>query len=226
MSTPSSRPPVAGTPAATDAELVGWARAGDAAAWEAIVRRHGGLVRAVAHRRGLDAAGADDVVQEVFLALLRGLDGLANPQGLVRWLLTTAERTAARQARSRRRGLGAGPVAADGDEAPGVPEPADEDAPGAFERLAALEDRHRVRVALESLGQRCRDLLAVLYGRGAAGPPSYDRVAAELGMPRGSIGPTRARCLARLLAILEAGGPPAAGGDGATAGDEASLSDS
>jgi RNA polymerase sigma factor (sigma-70 family) len=226
MSTPSSRPPVAATPADTDAELVGRARTGDAAAWEAIVRRHGGLVLAVARRRGLDAAGADDVVQEVFLALLRGLDGLANPQGLVRWLLTTAERTAAREARSRRRGLGAGSVAAAGDEASGVPEPADEDAPDALERLSGLEDRHRVRLALESLGERCRDLLAVLYGRGAAGAPSYDRVAAELGIPRGSIGPTRARCLARLLAILEAGGPPAAGGDGTTVAGEAPAHDS
>jgi DNA-directed RNA polymerase specialized sigma24 family protein len=49
--------------------------------------------------------------------------------------------------------------------------------------------------AFSRLPSRCRELLRVLM---ASPPPSYAEVAAALGLPLGSIGPTRARCLARL----------------------------
>jgi DNA-directed RNA polymerase specialized sigma24 family protein len=49
--------------------------------------------------------------------------------------------------------------------------------------------------ALDRLSARCRELLRVLM---ASPPPSYAEVAAALGLPLGSIGPTRARCLQRL----------------------------
>lgn len=174
----------------TDAVLIARCRAGDAAAWEAIVERHGRLVVSVARRQGLDADAADDVFQEVFFALLRTLDSLENPQGLVRWLMTTATRIAIRHGRSLRR-------AASGDALPDLPEEGDT----ALDRLAGLEDRHRVRLVLATLGDRCRALLMALYARGRT--PAYDEIAIELGIPRGSIGPTRARCLAKLVERLE-----------------------
>lgn len=179
-------------PPETDAALVTACRDGDAAAWARLIARHGSLVRAVAVRAGLDAAEADDAVQEVFLALLRGLDGLRNPQGLVKWLLTTSDRVVRRAVAGRARR----PVV----DADGGPEPEDP-AETTAEALAAIERDHRVRIALGALGPRCRDLLSALYGRGE--PPPYERLGRALGMPVGSIGPTRARCLARLLEILE-----------------------
>jgi DNA-directed RNA polymerase specialized sigma24 family protein len=35
------------------------------------------------------------------------------------------------------------------------------------------------------------------------GHVSYEQVASDLGMPYGSVGPTRARCLMKLLEVLE-----------------------
>ena len=55
--------------------------------------------------------------------------------------------------------------------------------------------------SLNRLGGRCRQLLLALYFDPAE--PSYAEVAARLNMPVGSIGPTRARCLAKLKTLLE-----------------------
>jgi len=201
-STPSPPPPpppdIGAGVEPTDAELVGRCRAGDAAAWEVIVRRHGRLATTIARRRGLDGDGADDVFQEVFLALVRGLDAMQNPQGLARWIITTADRIAARHVRDARRRSAAGTppeTVADPAHAAGAGGSA------VLDDLEALEESHRLRLALEGLGERCRTLLQALYAGGAA--PAYDHVAEQLGIPRGSIGPTRARCLSRLLEQLE-----------------------
>ena len=55
--------------------------------------------------------------------------------------------------------------------------------------------------AMSRLGDRCRDLLAMIFLD--PDEPSYDDVSAQLGMPKGSIGPTRNRCLQQLRSILE-----------------------
>jgi DNA-directed RNA polymerase specialized sigma24 family protein len=52
-----------------------------------------------------------------------------------------------------------------------------------------------------ALNERCRRLLLALYFNPSE--PSYADVAAALGIPVGSIGPSRARCLAQLKAILQ-----------------------
>jgi len=74
--------------------------------------------------------------------------------------------------------------------------------------MQSLEDEQAVRRALGAMGERCRRLLRALYFDPSLA--SYDEVAARLGIPRGSIGPTRQRCLARLREELERAGftPP------------------
>jgi DNA-directed RNA polymerase specialized sigma24 family protein len=47
---------------------------------------------------------------------------------------------------------------------------------------------------------RCRELLAMLFWETPS--PSYDEAAARLGMPIGSLGPTRGRCLEKLRVAL------------------------
>lgn len=68
------------------------------------------------------------------------------------------------------------------------------------EELARLEEQHLVRVALGELGERCRKLIQLLFY--APEPPPYSEIAAALGTSEGSIGPTRARCLKKLLEVL------------------------
>jgi RNA polymerase sigma factor (sigma-70 family) len=69
------------------------------------------------------------------------------------------------------------------------------------EALTRLEEQHLVRAALGELGDRCRTLLQMLFY--AAEPPPYSEIAAALGTSEGSIGPTRARCLKKLLDALK-----------------------
>ncbi len=74
------------------------------------------------------------------------------------------------------------------------------DLPLPAEILQRLEEEHMVRVALEQLGDRCRTLLDLLYFQET--PPSYAEIAAALGIPTGSVGPYRARCLQQLRKLL------------------------
>ena len=58
-----------------------------------------------------------------------------------------------------------------------------------------------LRAGLTMIGEKCRRLLLALFGDG--GDSSYERVSEQVGIPVGSIGPTRARCLKRLLERIE-----------------------
>src|SRR3954464_15518455 len=88
-------------------QLVEAARAGDAAAWDALVERYLPLVTAVIRRLRLSASDADDVNQTVWLRLVEHLDGLREPRALPGWLATTARHEGLRMLK-RRGGEGAG----------------------------------------------------------------------------------------------------------------------
>jgi DNA-directed RNA polymerase specialized sigma24 family protein len=64
-----------------------------------------------------------------------------------------------------------------------------------------MERAFAVRAGLIELGGRCQQLLTRVFG--TIGEPDYKSISEELGMPIGSIGPTRARCLAKLAEILK-----------------------
>lgn len=181
----------------TDEQLLLACRRGEEDAWEALVRRYQRLVYAVPRRAGLDEDAAAEVFQEVFTTLLENVAGIEQPSRLHAWLVTTARRKTWRIiTRSKAtRGFGGGE-----DEEDEMLSVADERAlPD--EALARLEEQHLVRAALEELDARCRKLLAMLFY--SAEPPPYSEVAAALGTPEGSIGPTRARCLRKLLDALK-----------------------
>jgi len=65
----------------------------------------------------------------------------------------------------------------------------------------ALESQTLVRAALALLDGPCQQLLTQLFY--AEPRPSYTEIASMLALPEGSIGPTRARCLEKLMRILE-----------------------
>jgi len=192
---------------AEDARLVERCLAGEARAWDALVARHERLVYAVARSYRLADEDLGDVFQEVFAALVRGLPRLRDPRTLVRWLASTTERIARATARRRRREQARSTAAA------GEIEELPSEQPAVGDEVEVLEARALVRLALESLPEGCRRLIAALYYEDP--PPDYAALARRLGMPIGSLGPTRARCIERLrrrLAELEgAGGRISAG---------------
>jgi RNA polymerase sigma factor (sigma-70 family) len=137
------------------------------------------------------------VFQSVFARLLEHLHKLEQPDRVHAWLVTTAKRETWRLLRQR---SAAKEVSTDDEEAQELPA----DLPLPHEALQRLEDQHLVRLALERLEDHCRRLLTSLFFHDT--PPSYGDIAIQLGMPTGSIGPTRARCLQKLRGLLvEAG---------------------
>jgi RNA polymerase sigma factor (sigma-70 family) len=198
----AAAPPSAPPSPAGDAELIDACRRGDARAWERLVQRFERLIYTVPRRAGLGADEAADVFQTVFMRLHEHLDTLQQPERVQAWLVTTARRETLRLLHERQRSsaprLARGADDDDASAADDLPDP--DPLPEAL--LDELQQRHRARCALEGLAEPCRTLLGLLYGSDEA--PPYTEIAAQLGMPLGSIGPTRARCLGKLREAMEA----------------------
>ena len=179
---------------ASNAALVDGALAGDRDAWNELVRRYDGPLHQVARSFRLDQAAADDAVQTAWLRLVERLDTLHDPQGVGAWLTTTLRRHIVSTFRSR--GRGPHLVGLDGQDLPS--------ADNLPEDLVAARDRDaRTRAAMHRLPARSAALLTLLM---ASPERSYGEVSASLGIPLGSIGPTRARGLRQLRGELEAVG--------------------
>ena len=182
--------------ALSDEQLLASCRRGEEGAWEALVLRYQRLIYAIPRRAGLDEDSAAEVFQDVFATLLESIDSIEQPSRLQAWLVTTAKRKTWRVV-GRAKALR--PFS--GEE--GEDEMYDLADEGLLpdEALARLEEQHLVRAALAEMGDRCRTLLQMLFY--AAEPPPYSEIAAALGTSEGSIGPTRARCLKKLLDALK-----------------------
>jgi RNA polymerase sigma factor (sigma-70 family) len=179
---------------ATDvAELVRRAAAGDHQAWEGLVDQFGRLIWSITVEFKLVESDAADVVQTTWLRLLEHIDRLDHPARVGAWLATTARHECLRSLAARKRIvlMHDDSVLAEG-EAPG---------PAIDERLLADERAQAVREALSHLPWRWQRLLQLLM---SDPPASYAEISDELGLPVGSIGPTRGRCLERLRVLLEA----------------------
>ena len=184
-----------------DEALILACRRGDEAAWEALIMRYERLIYTIARRAGLDEDASSEVFQTVFATLVEKLDGIEQPDRICAWLVTTAKRATWRLIFSRK-ALRSSATDEDSHEFE-MDQLADE-TPLPDEVIQRVETQHQVRMAVGALDERCRDLLTLLFYR--AEPPPYSEVAAKLGMTHGSIGPTRARCLRKLLALLEDAG--------------------
>ena len=181
--------------------LIHRAAEGDPTAWDAIVDEYAGLLWSVVRGFRLNEAQAADAVQTTWLRLVEHIADLREPGHVAGWLKTTAQRVCLQVIRQggreqltdwdEDRGSGSG-VRLDGP---------DEDGPEA----AALrrEQQVLVRRALADLPDRHRQLMELLLASPAI---SYQEIGARLGMPIGSIGPTRARILVRLREALATAG--------------------
>lgn len=174
-------------------ELVRRCAAGDAGAWRQIVGRYTRLVWTVARRGGLSPEDAEDLCQEVFAAAHRALPTMREPDRFDAWLVTTARRQAgkARHRLARQTERESEPHLRPMDTADST-----EAEPAALHDEALLMARR----AMAELSERCQRLLYHLFSPLAA--TSYEMIANTLGLPVGSLGPTRQRCLSQLAAIL------------------------
>jgi RNA polymerase sigma factor (sigma-70 family) len=165
--------------------LVTRARNGDTQAWHAIVERYASLIWSICRRYRLGDADAEDVSQNIWLNLVRHLDTVRDPAALPGWLAITTRRECDRKVRAA-----AGPHAAryllDAEIL------ADQRAVPADQELLEAERHAALREVFAALPPSNRQLIAML----TADPPvPYTEISARLGIPVGSIGPTRRRCL-------------------------------
>jgi RNA polymerase sigma factor (sigma-70 family) len=174
------------------AAVVRRAAGGEEAAWHQLVESFSSLVWSVSLRQGLGRADAGEAVQMTFLRLVENLGRLREPEALGGWLATTARREAWRVSRRI-----AKEVPTDSTASLDV----DTTDPGPEERALAAERARAVRQAFSRLPDRCARLLELVVILALP----YSQVASMLKMPIGSIGPTRARCLERLRALLPDG---------------------
>ena len=175
------------------AGLVLAASAGDKQAWDELVDRFAGTVWAVARAHRLNAADAADVSQTTWMRLVENLDRIQQPERIRAWLVTTARRECLRLLRLSARQV---PSGDDMDMIPDAPvEP--------MEHRVVVDERADLVAGLVSqLSPRSQTLLRLLSDET---PFSYKEISRLLGMPIGSIGPTRARALEQLkrLALKE-----------------------
>jgi RNA polymerase sigma factor (sigma-70 family) len=170
--------------------LVGEAAEGNQAAWDDLVEGFSGLVWSVVRAHGLYGAEAADVCQTVWLRFVEHLRRLREPERAGAWLATTARHECLRVLRRRGRTMAMA-------EPPEVPDVSAEADPGS--KVVATEEHELLMAALDGISGQCQQLLRLLL----VDPPlSYDEISALLDMPKGSIGPTRQRCLVRLRAVM------------------------
>ena len=180
------------------AQLMAAAIDGDQRAWNKLVERFGALLWSICRSYGLRPADAADAFQLTWLRLLEHLETIEDPARLAGWLATTCRRECMAILRRSRR------VVLSSDDA--LFDRAAGEAPGA-DRATLLSDRDaELWLAFGRLSERCQRLLRVLVVEPEDGAPSYDMAAAVLNMPKGSLGPTRGRCLDQLRKYLDDGG--------------------
>ena len=168
--------------------LVTRASGGDQHAWNELVERYAPLVYTICTRYRLSSHDTEDVGQNVWLLLVEQLGKLREPAALPGWLATTTARECLRVVTAAHKSERLGTTSLD-DSVLFVDDTAIDEEILMAERNAAL------RAGFADLPQRCRQLLSMLL---SDPPRSYADIHAELGIPVGSIGPQRARCLERL----------------------------
>ena len=167
--------------------LVTRAAEGDQDAWHELVDRYAPLVYTICTRYRLSNHDIEDVGQNVWLLLVEQLGKLREPAALPGWLATTTSRECLRVVtathKSERLGTGLDDAVLFVDDTV------------IDEELLVAERNAALRAAFAELPPRCQQLLSMLL---SDPPHSYADIHRELGIPVGSIGPQRARCLERM----------------------------
>ena len=168
-------------------------RAGEEARMGELVKILTPILWHTARSARLDAVATEDVLQSVWLTLLRKADTITEPLAVLQWLVVTTKREAWRVARTQTR------VRPEDLESTNAM--TSDSGESVEEAVLRLSRDHQLWQHVEGLPERCRALLRVIA---FADRPDYAELAKALGMPQGSIGPTRGRCLAKLRLALAA----------------------
>ena len=171
-------------------ELILAAQKGDSTAWNALISRYTPLVDSITRRYRLSPSDAEDVSQLVWLRLFDNLNRLREKRALPGWISTTTRNEAVRLLASGRRVRPMDPTLLVTLDVRCVDE-----GTGADGDMLRVEEDRAILAGLAELAPAHRDLLILLHAEPRV---SYQEISRAVGMPPGSIGPTRARCLNKL----------------------------
>jgi len=171
------------------AALVARAAGSDESAWHELVDMYAPLVWSICVRYQLSKTDIEDIGQTVWLRLVEHLGKLREPAALPGWIATTTRRECVRVVKTHRKCEVFGTDPDDG----GLP--MEIDTTTIEEEVLMAERNALLRAAFAELPEDSQRLITLLL----SDPPlSYVEISEILGMPRGSVGPTRQRCLNRL----------------------------
>ena len=177
---------------ANDSQLIEACIVGEEQAWATLINRYSRLIYTIPLRFGFSKMIADEIFQETCLILLEKLDSLQETDRVRSWLVTVCKRVCIQHMRQNK----------DVQTIEGL------DLDGRFpdldSELILLEQQHLVQEAMQRLPDRCQQLIQALFFEEP--PASYDDIASRLNISKGSIGPTRSRCLEKLHQELENSG--------------------
>jgi RNA polymerase sigma factor (sigma-70 family) len=177
----------------SDADLIQACLDGDDSAWQSLVMRYKRLVFSVPIRWGLSSDDAVDVFQAVWLDCFRQLASVRNVDRLQPWLIRVAIRKCHRLSQAIRARQEDPLEPEEGEPAWVGPDPV---------RFGAQLDRDQViRDAIDRLTGKCRQVLQLLFFEEPR--PTYQAIAARLGLSENSIGFTRERCLKSMRRALD-----------------------
>lgn len=157
----------------SDSDLLRRAASGDPAAWESLYLRHRDFVHAVAVRFLHDATEAQDVVQDVFVAVFQAAGRWRDEAGFRTWLWRTTANRCLNRRRASGRAVLVGGTAAPDDAIPTTPDPAVLD-PAAL--VIGMQRQDRLREAFLRLPDRQRMALILVCLEGLR----YDQAADAL----------------------------------------------
>ena len=186
------------------ADLVDRIRAGDESAWRELSDQYEPLLRWLGRQHGLSAEDTADVIQLTWLRCLEHIDQLAHKEKLGSWLATICRRECMRLATNGRRET---PLS-EPDMASLMTGQGGECDPCA--EVLRGDERHRLYTAIMALPERQRMVVVEVLKREDR---SYLDLSRRLGLPVGSIGPTRQRALTRLRRDPRLAGLSSATGD-------------
>jgi RNA polymerase sigma factor (sigma-70 family) len=183
-------------PDAASLEIAGWVRraaTGDFHAWNRLVDQYSRLLWSITASFKLGESDAADVVQTTWMRLIEHIDRIEQPARVGSWLASTARNECLRHVAARKRIV----LVHEDAEFDGI----DQQGPEVDEALLTSERARDVRQAMACLPTQWQRLMEMLM---ADPPVSYAEISDQLGVPIGSIGPTRGRCLAKLRVLLDA----------------------
>lgn len=168
--------------------LVDRCRSGDDSAFAELVDRYKDLVYGLIYRMIADRGAVDDLAQEVFLKVHRGLPYFRGEARLSTWIFRIVQNVCAQSRSSRKPEV---PLETDG---PPRPELGVEDA-----AFRDVELRDRLQKAMEQLPPNYRMLVAAHYLSGV----QYEALAEALGIPLGTVKTHLYRAKRQLRELLE-----------------------